>query len=55
MGNAGLQFRYNLPSNIDLHIEPCISAYMNRVIPAYGTSNRFITVGRILAGASYRF
>lgn len=55
MGNAALQFRYNLPSNIDLHIEPGLSAYMNRVIPSYGTSNRFIAIGRILAGASYRF
>jgi len=52
---AGVQFRYNLPNNIDVHIEPNASFIMNRVVPEYAGSSRFMVMGRIMAGASYRF
>ena len=55
MGNAGIQFRYNLPANIDIHIEPAVAVFMNRTVPNYATHNRVMGIGRILAGASYRF
>lgn len=55
MLETGMQFRYNLPSNIDLHIEPNASFIMNRVTPNYASSSRFTAMGRVMFGASYRF
>lgn len=55
MGSASLRLVYNLPGRIDLHLEPGVAAYMNRVAPNYGSGTRFLAVGRVLAGASWRF
>lgn len=55
MGNVGVQFRYNLPANFDVHIEPCVSLYMNRIMPDYASGTHFVTMGRVFFGASYRF
>ena len=56
MLETGMQFRYNLPYNIDLHIEPNASFIMNRVgVGAYASKSRFIMFTRVMAGASYRF
>ncbi len=55
MVTGGLQFRYNLPCNIDLHIEPAVTALPNRVLPSPGSPHRFTMLGRLMVGASYRF
>lgn len=55
MANAGMQFRYNLPGGIDLHIEPNVSFAPQRIAYSYVRNNRFIALGRIMAGLSYRF
>ncbi|MCM1310242.1 MAG: hypothetical protein NC301_04340 [Bacteroides sp.] len=55
MAYAGVQFRYNLPWNIDVHIEPGFSAWPNRLIPGAASSARFEAEGRLAVGASYRF
>lgn len=52
---TGMQFRYNLPSNVDLHLEPNVSFIMNRVTPNYASPSRFTAMGRLMLGASYRF
>ncbi|MCM1406814.1 MAG: hypothetical protein NC210_10355 [[Clostridium] fimetarium] len=52
---GGVQFRYNLPANIDVHIEPNVSFIMNRVTPNYESTSRFTAIGRLMFGASYRF
>ncbi|MDE6125885.1 MAG: hypothetical protein K2G30_02920, partial [Muribaculaceae bacterium] len=55
MGEAGLQFRYNLPGNIDLHIEPVAGVWMHRVMPGLVAHKRMVGLGRVMCGASYRF
>lgn len=55
MVEGGLQFRYNLPRNIDIHIEPNAGLYMHRVMPNFNAHKRVVGVGRVLAGVSYRF
>ncbi len=59
MTYGGVQFRYNLPKNIDVHIEPGLSFWANRIIP-YPLNdptirNRFALSGRLAAGISVRF
>ena len=55
MLETGMQFRYNLPFNVDVHLEPDVSFVMNRVMPNYRHSSRFSVITRVMAGASYRF
>lgn len=55
MANAAMQFRYNLPGSIDLHIEPNVSFAPQRIAHSYVRNNRFFALGRIMAGLSYRF
>ena len=55
MLETGGQFRYNLPANIDIHIEPNVSFWANRVAPGYQTRAHFVCLGRVMAGLSYRF
>ena len=55
MAEAGAQFRYNLPCDIDLHIEPIASFWANRTVPGFHSSSRFVGIGRLMAGLSYRF
>lgn len=52
---AGVQFRYNLPGNIDVHLEPNVTAWANRVIMDFASPHRFTTDMRMSFGASYRF
>ncbi|MDE6118591.1 MAG: hypothetical protein K2F82_01865, partial [Muribaculaceae bacterium] len=52
---AGVQFRYNLPGNIDVHIEPNVTAWANRVIMDFASPHRFTADMRVSFGASYRF
>lgn len=53
--NAGVQFRYNLPCGIDVHLEPNTSFYLNRMAHGYTSGARFLAQARLMAGASYRF
>ena len=55
IANGGMQFRYNLPADIDLHIEPNVSFAPQRIAYSYMRNNRFIAIARIMAGVSYRF
>lgn len=55
MTYGGIQFRYNLNSNIDLHIEPGAEFWANRVIPRPTSPHRFVMTTRAVAGLSYRF
>lgn len=55
MAYGGVQFRYNLPSNIDLHIEPGLEFWPNRLIPNPTSASRFEFAGKLSVGASYRF
>lgn len=52
---AGVQFRYNLPANIDIHIEPNLTAWANRVVIDFASPHRFTVDARLSVGASYRF
>lgn len=52
---AGVQFRYNLPANFDIHLEPNALIWANRVTPDYGSPQRFTAQARLSLGASYRF
>lgn len=53
-GYGGVQFRYNLPWNIDVHIEPGVLAAESKVVPFY-FEHRLCVGARVMAGASYRF
>lgn len=55
MAEAGLQFRYNLPNNFDVHIEPVAGVWMHRVMPDLVAHKRLVALGRVMFGASYRF
>lgn len=55
MAYGGVQFRYNLPANIDIHIEPGCQIWANRLIPNASSQHRFEMTGRLAVGASYRF
>ncbi len=55
MAYGGVQFRYNLPFNIDIHIEPGLEAWPNRLIPNPTSVTRFEFAGKLSVGASYRF
>lgn len=55
MTYGGVQFRYNLPYNIDVHIEPGANFWANRVIPNPTSKHRFEMSGRLAAGLSFRF
>lgn len=55
MTYGGVQFRYNLPHNIDIHIEPGAEFWGNRVLPDPVGSHRFVMNGRVTAGLSFRF
>lgn len=55
MANAGVQFRYNLPWNIDIHLEPGISVWPKHLIPRAFSGTGFEACGRVAIGASYRF
>ncbi len=55
MLESGVQFRYNLDHGIDVHIEPDVSFYPNRVVIGYTSDARFVMIPRIMTGLSYRF
>ena len=55
MFEAGGQFRYNLPAGIDVHIEPIVSLYPDRITPQYHSGASLVATGRIMGGLSYRF
>lgn len=55
MAEAGVQFRYNLPGNFDMHIEPVAGAWMHRVMPGLREHKRLVGLGRVMVGTSYRF
>lgn len=55
MFETGGQFRYNLPAGIDVHIEPIVSFYPDRVVPGYLSGAGFVATGRVMGGLSYRF
>ncbi|MDE6628523.1 MAG: hypothetical protein K2K36_04050 [Muribaculaceae bacterium] len=55
MAYGGVQFRYNLPANIDIHIEPGAQIFPRRVIPQGCGNHRIEMTGRLAVGASYRF
>lgn len=52
---GGAQFRYNFPHSIDLHIEPNVTAFANRMVPGYRSGAKIVLEGRVLAGLSFRF
>lgn len=53
---GGIQFRYNLPWNIDIHLEGGGQLWQQRILPAETLFNQSLVLGtRILLGASYRF
>ncbi len=55
MAYGGVQFRYNLPGNIDIHLEPGVQIWQNRVIPTATPQEKFEIAPKMVAGASYRF
>lgn len=55
MTYGGVQFRFNLPGNVDLHIEPGANFWSNRTIPNPTSRHHFVMTGRLAVGASYRF
>ncbi|MDE7388102.1 MAG: hypothetical protein K2M97_02475, partial [Muribaculaceae bacterium] len=59
MAYAGVQFRYNLPANLDIHIEPGFNFWYKTVLPNPNdnTANlqRFTMTGALNVGLSYRF
>ena len=58
MAQGGVQFRYSLNQDIDLHIEPSIGVWARRVFsPEVYSYNKHRAVGmaRLMFGASYKF
>ncbi len=58
MAQGGLQFRYGLNQDIDLHIEPSIGLWARRLFihPAFNANrNRAVGMARLMFGASYKF
>ena len=58
MAQGGVQFRYRLNQDIDLHIEPSIGVWARRVFTpeAYRlTKHRAVGMARLMFGASYKF
>lgn len=55
MTYGGVQLRWNLPANIDLHVEPGFNFWSNRLIPKSLLTTRFGVMGRVAVGASIRF
>lgn len=56
VGNTAIQLRYNLPGDIDIHLEPTAGFYMNRALPgSLRNGTRIVMDGRLMLGASYRF
>lgn len=58
MAQGGVQFRYRLNQDIDLHIEPSIGVWARRVFTpeAYRlTKHRAVAMARVMFGASYKF
>ncbi|MDE6222443.1 MAG: hypothetical protein K2M49_01965 [Muribaculaceae bacterium] len=55
-GYGGVQFRYNLPMNIDVHIEPGALLIKSSVLPKTHDFNHSAVISaRMMVGASYRF
>ncbi|MBD5365993.1 MAG: hypothetical protein HDR82_03100 [Bacteroides sp.] len=52
---GGVQFRYNLPGNFDIHLEPGLTLWPNRVLPRSYRGHKFVTSPRLSIGTSYRF
>ncbi len=52
---AGLQFRYNLPSNIDVFIQPDIILWEPRMCSILENTHKFVGNGRLMGGIAYRF
>lgn len=55
MTYGGLQLRYNLPGGLDIHLEPGMEFWANRIMPQHSSSRRFEMTGRVAAGFSFRF
>lgn len=56
MGYGGAQLRYNLPANIDVHVEPGAEFWSNSVMPEeFQSPSDFILSPRLTFGVSYRF
>lgn len=55
MTYGGLQLRYNLPGGLDIHLEPGMEFWANRIIPYATSSHRFGATGRVTGGFSLRF
>ena len=55
MAYGGVQFRYNLPFNVDIHMEPGAQLWTNREIPEASSPHRFEISARMAVGASFRF
>ena len=52
---GGVQFRYNLPGNFDIHLEPGLIMWPNRVLPKFYQGSQFVLAPRLSIGTSYRF
>lgn len=56
MGYGGVQLRYNLPYDIDVHIEPGAEFWPNNVMPdGFRSPSKFVLSPRLALGVSYRF
>lgn len=53
--DGGVQFRYSLPANFDIHLEPGFMAWGNKVLPADFRGHKFVMAPRLSIGTSYRF
>lgn len=52
---AGLQFRWNLPSSVDLFLEPTMILWEQRMCNSLRHNHGFVGNGRVMAGVAFRF
>lgn len=55
MAYGGLQLRYNLPGGLDVHIEPGMEFWSDKVVPVPYTPHHFVATARLTGGFSFRF
>ncbi len=55
VAQGGVQFKWDVSKNIDLLIEPRITAWQPRVCLLLPNTEHFVAAGKVMVGASYKF
>lgn len=55
VAQGGVQFKWDVSKNIDLLVEPRITAWQPRVCLLLPNTEHFVAAGKVMVGASYKF